>query len=55
MRSLLRAGVLTLVASLGSGVVGAPVVAQEVAPSTPRSSRASNDDFACCRCAMASC
>jgi hypothetical protein len=31
MRSLLRAGVLTLVASLGSGVVSAPVAAQEVA------------------------
>ena len=30
MRSLLRAGVLTLVASLGSGVVSAPVAAQEV-------------------------
>ena len=29
MRSLLRAGVLTLVASLGSGVMGAPVAAQE--------------------------
>ena len=31
MRSLLRAGVLALVASLGSGVMGAPVAAQEVA------------------------
>lgn len=30
MRSLLRAGVLTLVATLGSGVVGPPVAAQEV-------------------------
>jgi hypothetical protein len=29
MRSLLRAGVLTLVATLGSGVIGAPMVAQE--------------------------
>ena len=31
MRSLLRAGVLTLVASLGSGVMSAPVAAQEIA------------------------
>ena len=35
MGSLLRAGVLTLVASLGVGVVGAPVVAQEVSALDP--------------------
>src|SRR5688572_26171320 len=29
MRSLLRAGVLTLVATLGSGAIGAPMVVQE--------------------------
>ncbi len=35
MRSLLRAGVLTLVATLGSGVIGAPMVAQETSVVDP--------------------
>ncbi len=56
MRSLLRAGVLALAASLGSGAMSTRRWPRKTtSPSTPRSSRESNDDFACCRCATAWC